>query len=364
MSSEQAFEAPRAGRLEFTSDELLAEAAYDEPLDAAGIRCHGGFVAGRYQSPRALYRGPAIASWQARLREEGEPLLHLPTEYVPPHYPNYPQAKLLLQEGIEPPIARALTIISIVEGFGARIREVRLPDLHRSIKEDLAGTALAHLEGGLFEAHARDEAGHRDQGGHKQMWEAARDLGLDKPEIPDDVLMRMMMRGSRPPRRRVFPELSPRLEDAITFMASVMVLEIFAEDVFEWAKHLLGDPEVSADPVGAAAMVANIQADEKPHVEYLRTALSELRARTLIGEDGKTELRGAEVIDRIFESSLREAATRRPQNEREDLRREIREAISDGPRASEIARTFESLDSGWVFPAPDDERLDLLLESA
>ena len=58
MSSEQAFEAPRAGRLEFTSDELLAEAAYDEPLDAAGIRCHGGFVAGRYQSPRALYRGP------------------------------------------------------------------------------------------------------------------------------------------------------------------------------------------------------------------------------------------------------------------------------------------------------------------
>ena len=364
MSTEQTLEAPRPGQLEFTPDELLAEGPYDEPLLAAGVRCHGGFVDDRYRSPRALYRGPAIASWQARLREEGQPLLHLPTEYVPPHYPNYPQAKLLLKEGIVAPITRALTIISIVEGFGARIRELRLPDLRDAIKEDIAGTALAHLESGLFEAHARDEAGHRDQGGHKQMWEAARDLGLDKPEIPDDVLMRMMMRGPRPLRRRAFPELAPRLEDAITFMASVMVVEIFAEDVFEWAKALLGDPEVSADPEGAAAMVANIQADEKPHVEYLRTALSELRARTLIGEDGKTELPGADVIDRIFESSLRAAATRRPQNEREDLRREIREAISDGARASEIGRSFENLDSGWVFPAPDDERLDLLLESA
>ena len=364
MSTEQTLEAPRSGQLEFTRDELLAEIPYDEPLLAAGVRCHGGFVDGRYRSPRALYRGPAIASWQARLREEGQPLLHLPTEYVPPHYPNYPQAKLLLKEGIVAPITRALTIISIVEGFGARIRELRLPDLRDAIKEDIAGTALAHLESGLFEAHARDEAGHRDQGGHKQMWAAARDLGLDKPEIPDDVLMRMMMRGPRPLRRRAFPELAPRLEDAITFMASVMVVEIFAEDVFEWAKALLGDPEVSADPEGGAAMVANIQADEKPHVEYLRTALSELRARTLIGEDGKTELPGADVIDRIFESSLRAAATRRPQNEREDLRREIREAISDAARASEIGRSFENLDSGWVFPAPDDERLDLLLESA
>ncbi len=70
------------------------------------------------------------------------------------------------------------------------------------------------------------------------------------------------------------------------------------------------------------------------------------------------------MIDRIFESCVRSAATRQPQNERGDLRREIREAIADGARASEIARTFENLDSGWVFPAPDDERLDLLLESA
>src|SRR5262249_41407157 len=185
------------------------------------------------------------------------------------------------QEGVREPVIRALSTISIVEGFGARIRDLVLPDLAREVKQDLAGTALAHLGNGLFEAHARDEAGWREEGGHKQMWEAARDLGLAKPEIPDDVLLAMMMGGGRGERKRHFPELSHRLEDAITFMANVMVVEIFAEDVFEWAKSLLGDPEVSADPTGAPALVAHIQVDEKPHVEYLRTALSELRARTL-----------------------------------------------------------------------------------
>ena len=78
----------------------------------------------------------------------------------------------------------------------------------------------------------------------------------------------------------------------IGFLANVMVVEIFAEDVFEWAKALLGDGEVSSDPTGAPALVAAIQSDEKPHVEYLRTALSELRARTLRSPDGEHELDG------------------------------------------------------------------------
>jgi hypothetical protein len=348
-------------KLEWTRDELLADLPYEEPLIAGGVRCHGGFLAGRYVSPRTLNRSPAIAAWQERLRGEGQPLVHIPTEYVPPHYPNYPQARLLLQEGVRDPITRSLTIISIVEGFGARIRDLPLPDFRAEVVEDLGGTALAHLGSGLFEAHARDEAGFRDQGGHKQMWEAARDLGLAKPEIPEDVLLRMMMNGRPRERRRLFPELSARMEDAITMMANVMVVEIFAEDVFEWAKQLLGDPEVSADPIGARAMVANIQADEKPHVEYLRTALSELRARTLRSPDGKHELPGATVIDGILAAQLRGMASTRPAREREDVRGSIRAVIADEPRAGELARRFEELDSGWTFPKAEDERLDLLL---
>ncbi len=362
--STQVLETPRAGRLEYTAEELLSGHAFQEPLIAGDVRCHGGFIDGRYVSPRTAHRQPAIAAWQQRLHDEGQPLLNLPTEYVPPHYPNYPQAKFLLEEGLVDPISRSLTIISIVEGFGARIRDLPVPDLHKVVKEDIGGTALAHLGQGLIEAHARDEAGHRKEGGHKQMWEAARDLGLDKPELPGDILARMMMGRRRPERQRMFPELDRDLEQMVGFMANVMIIEIVAEDVFEWAKLLLGDPEVCKNTEAAAQMVAHIQADEKPHVEYLRTALSELRGRTLIGADRKTELAGHVVVDRLFEAGLRGLVSTRPAEDRERLREEIHDAIEDRARASQIARKFEELDSGWVFPAGDDDKLDLLLETA
>ena len=130
-------------RLEWTRDELLADLPYEEPLIAGGVRCHGGFVAGRYVSPRTLNRAPAITAWQERLRADGQPLVHIPVEFVPPHYPNYEQAKLLLQEGVRDPITRSLTIISIVEGFGARIRDLPLPDLRAEVVEDVAGTSVS-----------------------------------------------------------------------------------------------------------------------------------------------------------------------------------------------------------------------------
>ena len=350
--------------LEFTFEELLADDVYEEALIAGGVPCHGGFVGGNYVSPRGRVRRPAIVNWQQRLRDAGEPLVYVPDRYVPPNYPNYGQAKFLLKEGVTEPITRSLTIISIIEGFGARIRDVRVPDLRSEIKESIEGTALAHLDGGLFEAHARDEAGHRDLGGHKQMWEAARDLGLAKPHIPGDVLMRLMTGSGRGRRERLFPMLSERLEVLITTMANVLVIETFAERTFAWAQELLGDPEVSADPEGAAHMVARIARDEVPHVDYLTTAMTELRARTLMSEDRREELRGAEVVDAIFSRQLRGMATRRPQENRERLREEIHQAIDDKARASTIARRFEDLDSGWTFPHTDDEELDILLETA
>jgi len=350
----------RPGQLEYTRDELLASHSYEEPLIAGGVLCHGGFVDGAYVSPRTLVRDPAIHAWQTRLIGEGHPILYVPREYIPPQYPSYPQAKLLLKEGIRDPITRALTIISIVEGFGARIRDVPTPDFQAEIVEDIGGTAIAHLREGLFEAHARDEAGWRKEGGHKQMWEAARDLGLDRPDVPGDVLMQLMTGRRGMERKRLFPELSERMEMILTIMANVMVIEIFAQDVFRWAKELLGDPEVSARPEEAARMVAHIESDERPHVEYLRTALSEIRARTLRSDDGKRELRGAEVIDRLFETQLRGIASTRPEEQREQLRDQIHRGLADRPDATEIRRRFESLDQGWVFPG-DDDKVELRL---
>ena len=135
----------------------------------------------------------------------GVPLIDIPPELVPPHYPNAAQAKLLLREGVREPLVRTLTTIAIIEGFGAMIRDQRVPDLSRCVREPLDGTACAHLAGGLFEAHARDEAGHRSEGGHKQMWEAARDLALDNPPVPGDVLMRLMTGRRGAAAQRLLP---------------------------------------------------------------------------------------------------------------------------------------------------------------
>jgi hypothetical protein len=134
--------------------------------------------------------------------------------------------------------------------------------------------------------------------------------------------------------------------------------------VFTWGQRLLGDPDVSADPERARRMVAHIQADEQPHVEYLRTALSELRARSLRSEDGTRELPGHHVIDAIFSEQLHGIASTRPDEQRAQVRQQIHEALRERPMSSELRRRFESLDAGWVFPRAEDDRVDLVLEFA
>jgi len=339
-------------RLVYAREELLASGGYDAPLIAGGVRCHGGFEAsGRYRSPRTLHRGPAIAAWQARLAREGAPLIEIPRALMPPQYPNVAQSTLLLKHGVRDPIVRTLTIISIVEGFGAVIRDVRIPKLGEIVVEPIEGTALAHLGEGLFEAHARDESGFKDEGGHKQMWEAARDLALEKPRIPGDVLMRMMGRSASRGRRpeRPFPMLDETLERMLALMAQVLVVEVFAEGTFAWGVELLSNPEVSAAPEAAGNMVRFVQADEKPHVEYLRTALSELRARTLRTVDGKT-IAGREVVDRLLHRILREITRNRPREQREDIRESLIQAMQIVAKPQALLEEFDALESQWTPP--------------
>jgi hypothetical protein len=339
-------------RTTFTEAELLDSGAYDAPLIAAGVRCHGGFDAdGSYRSPRTLHRGPAVAAWQARLAREGSALIEIPRALMPPQYPNVAQAKLLLKNGVRDPIVRALTIISIVEGFGAIIRDVRVPRLDELFVEPLDGTALDHLGRGLFEAHARDEAGWRDEGGHKQMWEAARDLALEKPKIPADVMMRMMGRAGQrgPAPERPFPMLDEALERMLSMMAQVLVVEIFAEGTFAWGVDLLSDPEVSAKPREAGDMVRHIQSDERPHVEYLRTALSEVRARTLRTVDGNS-IAGRVVIDGLMHRILRAITRDRPRDQREDLRASLAEAMKVAANPRVLLEELDALESRWTPP--------------
>ena len=342
---------PETGpQLVYSPDQLLASRDYAEPLIANGVRCHGGFDPdGHYQSPRTLHRGPAISAWQARLRAEEASLIEIPQALMPPQFPNLEQAKLLLRNGVRDPIVRTLTVISIVEGFGAIIRDVAVPDLASLIVEPLEGRALAHLDSGLFEAHARDESGWESEGGHKQMWEAARDLALEDPEIPGDVLMSMMARRRGRARERSFPELDRKLERLLEMMAQVLVVEVFAEGTFQWGMELLSDPELSAEPERAGQMIAYIRADESPHVEYLRTALSELRACTLRGVDGET-IAGREIVDRCLHGILHRIGHTRPREQREDLRESLVAAMQVAPNPGALLEEFDALETSWTAP--------------
>jgi hypothetical protein len=343
---------PLTGRLVYSAEELLESDACHAPLVAGGVRCHGGFDAdGAYRSPRVRHRGPAILAWQARLAREGEALLEIPRELMPPQYPNAAQVGLLVRAGVRDPIVRALTIISIVEGFGAIIRDVEVPDLAALIREPIEGTALAHLRGALFEAHARDESGYRDEGGHKQMWEAARDLAFENPRIPGDVLMRMMGRGRRPgARERLFPQIDETLEALLSTMTQVLVVEVFAMGTFAWGEQLLSDPEISAAPKEAADLVRFIRGDESPHVEYLRTALSELREREIVTIDGRG-IAGRTVVDGILHRVLSAISQERPKEQREDVRRDLLVAVKAAGRPESLIDEFDQLQTIWTPPA-------------
>src|SRR5436305_15082533 len=168
-------------QVDYSQRELLESHPVAEPLIAGGVRCHGGFDdAGAYVSPRTKNRWPAIRAWQQQRAEQFDtPLLDIALDTWPGAYPNVAQAKFLLQEGVADPIIARLTQIGTVEGFGSMIRYSPIPELERCFVEDIRGTATWHLGRGLYEDHARDEAGYQSAGRHKQMWLADSDIDTE-----------------------------------------------------------------------------------------------------------------------------------------------------------------------------------------
>jgi hypothetical protein len=344
------FSMPHESRLNFSTEEILANVPVREPLIVKGVKCHGGFDAdGNYCSPRTAYRVPAIKVWQQQhLATSGTALFEIPADTVSPQVPNAAQVKFLLRSGVREPMVRWLSEIAIVEGFGAMIRELPVPPLSTFIREDTAGTALAHLSGGLFEAHARDEAGWTEEGGHRQMWDAARDAALSNPAISPEIYAAIIARRGAQPAA-LFPELGDPVERLIRFMVNVLAIEVFAASTFAWAEEILSDPEVSDAPEDAANLVRYIRADEAPHVEYLRTALSEVQARTLLTLDGKN-ISGRKVVDDLASRAicvmLRQRLNERPVMVRDLIRRTAKVKDIDG-----FMREFDVLGAPWTPPA-------------
>jgi hypothetical protein len=342
---------PNESQLNFTREELLENPKYHRTLIVNGRHCHGGFDKdGAYQSPRTVWRTPAITAWQQQhLATARSPLVEIPRDAVPPYTHNVAQARFLLKNGVREPLIRILTEIAIVEGFGAFIRELPVPPLKTFVRDDVAGTALAHLSGGLFEAHARDEAGWEAEGGHKQMWEAARDAALSNPAISPEIFTAIMGRRSATGPQALFPALGEPVERLIRFMVDVLAIEVFAASTFAWAEEVLSDPEISDAPEDAANLVRFIRSDEAPHVEYLRTGLSEISARTLLTQEGK-EIAGNSVVDALMQRTLKNMVRQRAVDRPAMLRDLIRNN-AQGKDAESLLAEFESLGTAWEPPA-------------
>jgi hypothetical protein len=344
--------------------ELLATDDIAEPLTVRGVRCHGGFDAnGEYVSPRTKYRVPATEAWQQAHREAfGTDIIDAPIASWPASYPDVAQAKYLLSEGVRGPIITTLTRIGTVEGFGSMIRGLGPGDLQRFFVESIDGTCLAHLQRGLFEAQARDEAGWEDEAGHRDMWFAARDVAFEDP-LTDDETQRMLERmgipaastaprSPAPPPVRLFSDLDPGVEGMARFMLGLLFIELSAFHTFAWAEAVLSDTDLVAGDGEAARIVSYVRRDETPHVEYLKAALTEMRDRTFIGESGRTH-GGQDVIRTIWDAAMTESRdVRRPALLRATLA-EVEHALIGNRRRDEILEGFHAC--GTLSPDDDGE---------
>ena len=199
-----------------------------------------------------------------------------------------------------------------------------------------------------------DEAGWEDEAGHKEMWFAARDVAFESPPT-EDITARMREAMGIPAsgtftapdpeeaRRRllelrVIDDLDPGLEALIRRMINILLIEISAFHMFAWAEEVLSDSELVAGDGEAARVVSYIRQDETPHVEYLKTALTEMRDRTFVGESGRP-LAGTDVIghlwDRMLATSL---GVGREQNLRGSLD-EVELALAGNPRGPSCSRS-------------------------
>ncbi|MCB1004706.1 MAG: hypothetical protein R2699_13135 [Acidimicrobiales bacterium] len=363
----------------FTAEELLASHDYAEPLFANGIACHGGFDEdGTYVSPRTRFRGPAIEAWEAkRVEDFGTDPLHIPIDAWPRSFPNVEQTKFLVRHGITEPTIAALTRIGTVEGFGAMMRFLPLPDFQTLFVESIEGTATEHIPKGLFEAHARDEAGWEAEAGHNTMWFAARDIAFENP-VTEDMTQQMLTRmGIIPPSggapdmnkirqmmeaNRVLPSDIPlEFEGVLGRMIGLLFIELSAFHGFTWAEGVLSDTDLFAGEGEAARIVSYIRADETPHVGYLGVALSEMRDRTWKGTTGAT-YDGDEMIQLLWDRALADSMFLRRGEILRMTMNEIERAIGDRPDRDDLLEEFftlgtvRRLDDGTLVEVQADGR--------
>lgn len=336
-------------QLSYSEAELLSEHDYAALQREAGYRLHGGFDAsGRYISPRTRVRWPAVRAWQQALEQRGWPLIDAdPRLLQRPSYPNVAQQVLLLRHGLGQSLWDALTVTGVVEARGGMLRDFAAPDFAPLVREDLSVTATGHLNRGLLRAHGLDEAGDPEAGvgGHDAAWFAVRDAifgagAYPVPEIPESL-------GRPAQGRRLMPQLPEEHEQLILLLMNVLMIEVRAESFFDFCVQVMRTPGLFAQRRDAAAhaaeMVDRIRQDERIHVAYLRTVLSELRSFTFRSAVDGQEMPGARFMDPVWSDMVEWHGVSVYEHDREQTRAKLEAQIRASEGGAGLLVEFDAL---------------------
>jgi hypothetical protein len=147
-----------------------------------------------------------------------------------------------------------------------------------------------------------------------------------------------------PPARR-FDDIDPAFEALVVFMARVLFIEVRAFHAFAWASALLSDADLVAGDGAAADLVSHIRSDETPHVDYLRTALSEMSTRTFVGTSGQRHS-GRDVIDHIWDTALADSLGLGDRRNRAVVDALVDTALAGKADGAELREEFDRLGAG------------------
>lgn len=333
-------------KLVYTRDEILADHAYAAPHVEAGYRLHGGFDAeGRYVSPRTLNRWPAIRAWSEALQARGHDLVDSSQALmVRGNFPNVAQQSLLLAHGFGKTLWDSLSVTGVVEGRGKMLATADAPDFQAVVEDDLTGTATGHLNKGLLRAHGLDEGGDGVVGGHDAMWFAVRDMLFGRHAYPHAQVPQSL---SRPELGRLMPAIPADHERWILLLMNVLMIEIRAENFFNFCTAVMRDPGNFTDrretALHAADLVDRIRQDEAPHVGYLTVVVSELRSFVFKTAGGR-RVKGATFIDPIWRGMVEWHAVTNVDWDRMQTRKAFEAMFRARPDGAALLGRFESLE--------------------
>ena len=335
-------------RLTYSKAEILADHPYATLHDEAGYRLHGGFDAdGAYISPRTLHRWPAINAWSEALKVRGHDLVDSSQQLmVRGSFPNVAQQSFLLDQGLGQTLWDSLSVTGVVEARGRMLAEATAPDFQAIVEDDISETAVAHLNKGLLRAHGLDEGGDasRGEGGHDAMWFAVRDMLFGQHAYPHAEVPASL---AKPDMGRLMPQVSAEHERWILLLMNVLMIEIRAENFFNFCTTVMRDPRNFRDrrdvALHAADLVDRIRQDEAPHVGYLTVVISELRSFTFKTADG-TGVKGATFIDPVWRGMVQWHSVASIDHERAETRKEFEAMFRARPNGEALISQFYSLE--------------------